>query len=86
MKKRESPFVLETSAAETIRTETSRKSESFYGVVISSTKNNKSGTKVRVLFYPKGKIEEVMKSRLDFASAPADINAEPKFLESFATI
>jgi hypothetical protein len=87
VKKREDPFVMEQSAVQKLRIDDSRRNESFYGVVISSTEYNKITTKIRILFYPKGKIEEVMKSRLDFAPPPADINqAEQKFLESFATI
>ena len=61
----------------------SRRSESFYGVVISSAEYNKSNIKIRVLFYPEGKIDDVMKSRLDFAEAPVDLNqASERFLEN----
>jgi hypothetical protein len=84
VKKREDSFVLENATAQTVRAENSRKNESFYGVVVSPTDSNKTGTKVRVLYYPKGKVEEVMKSRLDFAEAPPNVNeAEQKFLDSF---
>jgi hypothetical protein len=71
VRKREDPFVLETAARQTLRIETSRKNESFYGVVISSTEDNKINTKVRIMFHPGCKIDEVMKSRLDFAEPPA---------------
>jgi hypothetical protein len=62
----------------------SRRGESHYGVVISSTDHNKTATHIRILFYPQGKIEEVSRSRLDFALPPTDIrNASNKFLENF---
>lgn len=73
--------------SQTIKVNNSRKVESFYGVVISSSEENKTATKVRVLFFPQGKIDTVAKSRLDFAGAPTDINqADLKFLEQFKTI
>jgi hypothetical protein len=76
--------VLEKSAAQTIGIETSRRGESHYGVVISSTESNKTGTKVRVLFFPQGKIDTVAKSRLTFADAPASMTqASSKFLENY---
>lgn len=76
--------MLEKSASEALRIQTSRRGESNYGVVISSTENNKINTKLRILFYPQGKIEEVAKSRLDFAIAPTDINsASHKFLDTY---
>lgn len=79
--------MLETAAAETIRTETSRKSESHYGVVISSTEHNKTTTRLRILFYPQGKVDTVEKNRLDFADAPADLNqADKRFLETYKSL
>jgi hypothetical protein len=53
-------------------------------VVVSSTENNKTATKVNVLFFPFGKTEEVAKSRLDFAEPPTDAShAQPRFLNCF---
>lgn len=87
VQKREDPFVLESSPTKNLKPESSRKGESRYGIVISSTESNKINTKVRILFFPQGKIEEVAKSRLDFAIAPTDINsASPKFLENFTIL
>ena len=83
MKKREDPFVLENSAFQTVKINALRKAESSYGVVISSESHNKTTTKVRVLFFPQGKIDLVAKSRLDFAESPTDVtDASPKFLEN----
>ena len=76
--------MMETAARQTLRIETSRKNESFYGVVISSAEDNKTGTKVRVLFYPQGKIDTVAKSRLEFAEPPTSmVQASNKFLENY---
>lgn len=84
MRKREDPFILETAARQTLRIETSRKNESFYGVIISSTEDNKTATKVRVLFYPQGKIDTVTKSRLEFAESPTSmVQGSSKFLENY---
>jgi hypothetical protein len=84
VKKKEQPLVLGRSESRSSAIGTSRKEESRYGVIISSTENNKTNTRVRILFFPYGKIEEVTKSRLDFAEPPADIdNASLKFLENY---
>lgn len=85
MHKREDPFVLEKVASPTLKAEHSRRDESHYGVVISSSEENKTTTVVRILFYPQGGISAVAKHRLEFADAPADINqASRKFLENYA--
>ena len=70
------PLCVAGVSEQALNYKSSRKSESFYGVVISSAEYNKSNTKIRVLFHPGGKIDEVMKSRLDFAEKPAAISAE----------
>lgn len=87
MQKRESPFVIEKSLSNNIPVAESRKEEAYYGVIISSDETNKTTTKVCILFYPQGKIEEVAKGRLVFTEPPSDIsNANRKFLENFTNL
>lgn len=84
VQKREDPFALDSAPPKNFNSKMSRKEESRYGVVISSTEDNKTKTKLRILFYPHGKIDEVAKSRMDYAIAPTDISgASPKFLEYY---